>query len=538
MKIRAAAIETAILCFLSATTALIYFPIPSNPARAAAEAAVTFVATKAIVLGFAIVLSLVSGVNTLCKFAQDRLGLSHTMYVILYTWACFIILFTFINTLLRLKHVKERGHHAAIGFIYMFLSAVSCFLCIGFVLSAFLMNREIFAITLLVSCALSTLALLFIKRRNPVGATHLRRLVLMSFVAAGVISFTARMFAFLSPASATAAPPSFKPEKEQKHFAKTFRLETSRSMTDSGFLHDHIVYPFGIRDTALVDDDMYYVAGLNRNVYVMCRREGTYSAEPVALKYLDKPEYFLNDTEGGVVFLTNKMRNIKGYPSVYALSRPPLRILRMLHDPQTGMVNGINMYRNGGMLLLLNEFDKRLFVYDLKSLKRIKAIKFSQSPFPKSYPAFIAVDEKKGMAYLSSSLLENRLFSINLQTGRITARNNFIGSGVALDSGRGLAYVARPLISRVDILDSDTLRTVGGMPIEPDPRTICLDAGRNRLYVSYLFSRKIDVFDTCEKKKTAELPITFFSKWMRCYPEENLLIVSTYKTVDIFRVPD
>ena len=87
-------------------------------------------------------------------------------------------------------------------------------------------------------------------------------------------------------------------------------------------------------------------------------------------------------------------------------------------------------------------------------------------------------------------------------------RTRFIGmfsSGMAVDESAERLYVGKPLRSRVDVYDLDTLKKIAQLPAGFGVRDVFHDADRNLLYTTNYFAGTCDVIDVQSKKRLARL---------------------------------
>ncbi len=292
----------------------------------------------------------------------------------------------------------------------------------------------------------------------------------------------------------------------------------------------------GARDALKVDDISYYFAGFTDRSLFEATMEGAgrYKTERYLLKACEKPEYFTQTRNGSRIFLTNYNSNRSGRPGVIELSKPPLRILRTITDNRLGTVNGIALDEPGGRLLLINEFGRSVSVYSMETMEAMPSISLDAPLL--FYPSYLTVNGRTGNAYLSDIFLSGRLYKIGVKKGIVSSRRGMPGAMMGVDESRGLLYVARPILSRVDILDGNTLKTVGTLPAGPDVRHLCLDTNRSRVYTSNFFRRTIDVIDIKSEKIIKTFKLSSAPRGMHLYSDDGVLLVSTSQSVEIINV--
>jgi DNA-binding beta-propeller fold protein YncE len=242
-----------------------------------------------------------------------------------------------------------------------------------------------------------------------------------------------------------------------------------------------------------------------------------------------KPEIIEPAELSGDLYITGKSKGNKRVPAVYKISARNAKLISSLRDSRAGMVIDIDVDEKRHRLYLLNEFGKKLFVYDSRTMKQIEELNFNKSKFL-SWPYAVETDSKTGVVYVSSFLAGNRLYRIDPATKKVIHR--FLPSmGLAVDERRGLIYAARPILSRIDALDASTLKTVASIPAGAAVRNIELSPGGKYLIAGEFIKGKVSIIDLDLRKIVAVMKAGKNPRGLHYNPGEKTLIVSTSEKV-------
>ena len=231
---------------------------------------------------------------------------------------------------------------------------------------------------------------------------------------------------------------------------------------------------------------------------------GVYSVEgtdfPRSIRAADKslarPEKLV--LLGDRLLVTNNAAGKPDAPDAVLFDLPGLANRREIRLPRQNRIIDVGLDPATKRLLLLDEESPFLAVWDLENWRLAKEVRLDAGRFFNA--SEVTVDAAARRAYVCSWLQGRSLYVIDLDALEL-ARTVPVGvsvSDVAVDVKQDALYLARPLRSRIDVLDRATLRREGYIPTVAGARKLLRVPDRDLLLVGSYFTGELEAIDLAD----------------------------------------
>jgi hypothetical protein len=212
-----------------------------------------------------------------------------------------------------------------------------------------------------------------------------------------------------------------------------------------------------------------------------------------AAKDLFRPERLI--AHGAGLLVSNNAAGDARRPDAVLLAGADLADRKEIAFPEENRIIDIALDAAKDRLLLLDEETPRLAVWDLAAWRPVTEIRLAAG---RRFNAnAVTVDAAARRAYVCSWLQGRSLYVVDLDALAL-ARTAPVGvsvADVAVDEARGVLYLARPLLSRIDVLDRRTFAWKASLPTVAGARKLLFLPERDLLIVASYFTGEIEAID-------------------------------------------
>ena len=220
-------------------------------------------------------------------------------------------------------------------------------------------------------------------------------------------------------------------------------------------------------------------------------------------KTLLRPERFVVLDDHAM--LTNNAVGRRDLPDAVQFHIPDLAGRREIRLDHMNRVVDIGLDPATRRLLFVDEEAPLLAVWDLDAWRLVKEVVLDTPRFFNANK--VTVDAAARRAYVGSWLQGRRLYEVDLDALAL-ARTAPVGvsvSDIAVDAGRNALYLARPLLSRIDVLDRQTLRRTGGLPTIAGVRKLLWIPDRDLLVAGSFFTGELEAIDMADPARRTRI---------------------------------